>query len=285
MDLSEAQAASLFAAIEEARQATSNVQRSLYGFQISWILRPKGGATRGDLLVIVPGGERLYSIVSLKRKLGLAPVAEPRERAASGTGEGGGRSVRDAKTKKSGIGKVKEYGREAVGCKIAIAFPAPEMEEEEAAAAASGGSGGSGIKRKGSGSVGGGSGGSTNGSHAAGGAPRLEWVSGTVVEFNATEGRHLVRFEDGDQSYQSLGEEEASGTLRWLASAKSGAGGGAKGGGKRAAGGAPPSVAPPKKVKKAPPPPLPPPLPRNYRPPLPPPKPRIKLPCTGRPPP
>ena len=35
---------------------------------------------RGDLVMIAPDGQKLFSIIAVKRKLGLAPAAEPREK-------------------------------------------------------------------------------------------------------------------------------------------------------------------------------------------------------------
>ena len=79
--LSEEQKEHLLQAIEQMRRATKNVNTKCLGWTLCYTLRKQGGSTRGDMMVVDPAdGQKLYSVVSVKRKLGLAgpaPVREP----------------------------------------------------------------------------------------------------------------------------------------------------------------------------------------------------------------
>ena len=77
--LSENEAIELVQAAEAARRG-GNVSRSVHGWSLSYVLRPPGSGSRGDIYMVDPSdGEVIRSIVGLKRKLGLAaPLAIPR---------------------------------------------------------------------------------------------------------------------------------------------------------------------------------------------------------------
>ena len=67
----------------ELRSNKRNAQiEECHGFHLSYKMRARGGG--GDLCVIDKSdGERLFSVVALKRKLGM-PVSETRPATASG---------------------------------------------------------------------------------------------------------------------------------------------------------------------------------------------------------
>ena len=78
--LSDQQKEQLLAAIEEMRRATKNVNTVCFGWKLVYTLRKQGGTTRGDMMVIDPAdGQKLYSVVSVKRKLGLAAPVMARD--------------------------------------------------------------------------------------------------------------------------------------------------------------------------------------------------------------
>lgn len=79
-----------------------------------------------------------------------------------------------------------------------------------------------------------------------------QWFSGVICEYSAIEDKHLIRYDDGEQQWHDLGEDEEAGDLRWPTSQETGASsaGGAKAG-KRAAAKAPSAKAPSAKVPSA----------------------------------
>ena len=79
----------LLAAIDAMRASTKNVTTSCLGWSLTYTLRKQpGSSTRGDMMVIDPSdGQKLFSIVSIKRKLGMIATAPPRE-ASSSTDDG-----------------------------------------------------------------------------------------------------------------------------------------------------------------------------------------------------
>ena len=63
------------------------------------------------------------------------------------------------------------------------------------------------------------------------------WFTGVVKEFSAASGKHYIRYDDGDQQWHYLGQEEASKQLRWAKAANPAASsrrGGSSGGRSRA---------------------------------------------------
>ena len=96
--LPEQQALELVAAVEECK--TSNGSRSLHGFEISFTPRPKD-PSRTDMLVVAPGGQKLFSIVALKRLVGLAPPPELAPESALADREKDGAPQREAREKKA----------------------------------------------------------------------------------------------------------------------------------------------------------------------------------------
>ncbi|MDC0526039.1 hypothetical protein OAO87_03475 [bacterium] len=72
------QHAELLAAIEGVRSASATRTLVLHGWSITWSVRPgHGSKVRGDLCIVDPrDGQKLYSVVALKRKLGLADVGQ-----------------------------------------------------------------------------------------------------------------------------------------------------------------------------------------------------------------
>ena len=79
--LNDEQKEQLIAAIDEMRRSTKNVNRRYLGWKLEFNLRKQpGSSTRGDMMVIDPAdGQKLFSVVSVKRKLGMpAPSAAAR---------------------------------------------------------------------------------------------------------------------------------------------------------------------------------------------------------------
>ena len=46
--------------------------------------------------------------------------------------------------------------------------------------------------------------------------PQPKWYDGEVAEYSQTDKQHLIRFDDGDQNWYDIDEEESATTLRWL---------------------------------------------------------------------
>ena len=64
----------------EASKRGGNCSLVVHDWSISYVLRPPGSCSRGDIYMVDPiDGEVIRSMVGLKRKLGLAPLAPPRE--------------------------------------------------------------------------------------------------------------------------------------------------------------------------------------------------------------
>ena len=70
-DLTDAEIEELFAAVEVMRKAPSNTDKWVHGWRLIFTLRGRpGSSTRGDMTAIDPrDGQKLYSIVSMRRKL------------------------------------------------------------------------------------------------------------------------------------------------------------------------------------------------------------------------
>ena len=86
--LDDAQKERLLAAIEEMRRSSRNVNTRCLGWHLEYTLRKNGGTTRGDMLAVDPAdGQKLFSIVSVKRKLGMIAPAAPRELSSDGGGD------------------------------------------------------------------------------------------------------------------------------------------------------------------------------------------------------
>ena len=86
--LDDAQKERLLAAIEEMRRSSRNVNMRCLGWHLEYTLRKNGGTTRGDMLAVDPAdGQKLFSIVSVKRKLGMIAPAAPRELSSDGGGD------------------------------------------------------------------------------------------------------------------------------------------------------------------------------------------------------
>ena len=77
--LSEAQIDELFEAIAAMRKAAKATEFVKHGWTLQWKVRQnQGGSTRGDMCIIDPrDGQKIYSIVGLKRKMGLRGVEPP----------------------------------------------------------------------------------------------------------------------------------------------------------------------------------------------------------------
>ena len=256
MVLSASQQQQLIAAIEDLRMSAVNKEKTVHGWKLEWVLRAPNKSPRGDLCMIAPEGQKLYSVIAVKRKLGLEPPAIVAPAAAAGDANAGlpssrlrerdeavGHTTRGAPPSSEG-GRTFASMAELVGRRVSIRWT---------------------------------------------GDPGKPWFNGIVAEYNSTLGDHLILYDDGEQKSHNLDEEEAVGQLKWLS-------GGASGSASKSAAAPKPkpkkATAPtkPAKViaKKAPPklgtvkrprkdlsavPPKP---PKNVRPPLPPPKKRIK---------
>jgi len=86
--LNDAQKERLIAAIDEMRRSTRNVNTRCLGWRLEYNLRKNGGTTRGDMMAIDPAdGQKLFSVVSVKRKLGMLAPAAAREPSSDGGGE------------------------------------------------------------------------------------------------------------------------------------------------------------------------------------------------------
>ena len=48
------------------------------------------------------------------------------------------------------------------------------------------------------------------------GTSRRPWYDGTIVDHNPTTNEHLIKYDDGEQRWHDLADEEAHGQLRWL---------------------------------------------------------------------
>ena len=88
---------SLLAAVDEMRRSAKNVDKTFLGWRLTYLLRKcPGSSTRGDMMVQDPrDGQKIFSVVGLKRKLGLidampAPVVTAPEAPADGADGGGG---------------------------------------------------------------------------------------------------------------------------------------------------------------------------------------------------
>jgi hypothetical protein len=82
--LNNAQKERLLAAIEEMRRSSRNVNTRCLGWRLEYTLRKNGGTTRGDMMAVDPAdGQKLFSIVSVKRKLGMVAPAPPPQVAPS----------------------------------------------------------------------------------------------------------------------------------------------------------------------------------------------------------
>ena len=75
MVLSASQQQQLIAAIEDLRMSAVNKEKTVHGWKLEWVLRAPNKSTRGDLCMIAPEGQKLYSVIAVKRKLGLEPPA------------------------------------------------------------------------------------------------------------------------------------------------------------------------------------------------------------------
>ena len=74
--LGESEASELIEMVEEAKRG-GNFAQTIHGWSVSFVLRPPGMGSRGDVYVVDPtDGEVIRSIVGLKRKLGLATPTE-----------------------------------------------------------------------------------------------------------------------------------------------------------------------------------------------------------------
>ena len=77
LEWDDAQREEIVERIKDIRKSTKNSKISVHGWTIEWTLRDKRhSSTRGDLVMIDPrDGQKLFSVVSVQRKLGLvAPV-------------------------------------------------------------------------------------------------------------------------------------------------------------------------------------------------------------------
>lgn len=77
--LSTEQAHELLRAIEQMRQVVRNQRFSLHGWTLEFVLR-RTDPTRGDMCAIPPGGHKIFSIVGVRRWLGLE-ATRPEDRA------------------------------------------------------------------------------------------------------------------------------------------------------------------------------------------------------------
>ena len=75
MVLSASQQQQLIAAIEDLRMSAVNKEKTVHGWKLEWVLRAPNKSTRGDLCMIAPEGQKLYSVIAVKRKQGLEPPA------------------------------------------------------------------------------------------------------------------------------------------------------------------------------------------------------------------
>ena len=87
-------------------------------------VRSGTSSTRGDLCVTDPSdGQRIFSAIAVKRKLGLAPAAEPRSSKADG-GEPRKAAARERRPESSKGGRggssSADYGSEQVGRKLSV---------------------------------------------------------------------------------------------------------------------------------------------------------------------
>ena len=78
----EAQKQEIVEAIKHIRTSKKNAKIVVHGFRIEWTLRDKRHSSmRGDLVMIDPrDGQKLFSVVSVQRKLGLVAPVEPSTR-------------------------------------------------------------------------------------------------------------------------------------------------------------------------------------------------------------
>lgn len=75
--LDQAQIDELFAAVHEMKSKSSASNFFKHGWQLIYTLRTPGSSTRGDMCVIDPrDGQKIFSIVGLRRKLGLEEAME-----------------------------------------------------------------------------------------------------------------------------------------------------------------------------------------------------------------
>ena len=74
-ELTSEQALELVAQVEELRRKKSSGGFTLFGWKMTWIMRPRSGV--GDMCVIDPrSGGKIHSVIGLKRRLGLVASAE-----------------------------------------------------------------------------------------------------------------------------------------------------------------------------------------------------------------
>lgn len=66
----------LLAVVTDIRKSSSNKTVAIHGWTVMWTTRGKHASTRGDLCILDPEGKKFFSVVSLKRRLGLAPAVE-----------------------------------------------------------------------------------------------------------------------------------------------------------------------------------------------------------------
>ena len=64
------------APMRKAKQSSQTKTRVVLGWTLTYTLRPPGACSRGDLLIVDPRDEqKIFSVISFKRKLGLEEAA------------------------------------------------------------------------------------------------------------------------------------------------------------------------------------------------------------------
>lgn len=262
--LSPEHARDLVEAVEKARMSTESFTVEVHGWLIAWTLRPKGAATRGDLCVRpADGSAPLYSLISIKRKLGLVESA-PASGGSSGKSAEDQRSAAADRSKRERVNvHAKAYGQESIGLRVSI-----KWEGE--------GKWFKGVVKEYN---------PVTFEHTVvceprpvrlPASPRLDPPLFLMIFLNPNGVRIVTPLscadEDGDQQQHNLGIEESVKQLKWLqeiAPAKKKLTGEKRKKGEGADGASSPQGKPLK------------PPPKNYRPPLPPPKARIKIKSSG----
>ena len=73
--LSNAQIEELLGAIETMRKVIHNQRQMVHGWQLEFVVR-RNDPARGDICIIPPSGEKIFSVIGVKRKLGLITAAQ-----------------------------------------------------------------------------------------------------------------------------------------------------------------------------------------------------------------
>ena len=75
--LTEAEGLELLEAIEQMRKTIRNQKSTLHGWELQFEVR-RNDRSRADMCVITPEGRKIFSIVGVKRALGMAAEPAPR---------------------------------------------------------------------------------------------------------------------------------------------------------------------------------------------------------------